>query len=55
MAPEHELIDKLSDKIKNMDEVRTYQKETTYRSELDRISDQKDKTGCKADRLRHRR
>ena len=51
MAPEHELIDKLSDKIKNMDEVRAYQKETTYRSELDRISDQKDKTGCKLEGL----
>jgi len=51
MAPEHELIDKLSDKIKNMDEVRAYQKETTYRSELDRISDQKEKTGCKLEGL----
>lgn len=51
MAPEHELIDKLSDKIKNIDEVRAYQKETTYRSELDRISDQKDKTGCKLEGL----
>ena len=51
MAPEHELIDKLADKIKNIDEVRAYQKETTYRSELDRISDQKDKTGCKLDGL----
>ena len=51
MAPEHELIDKLSDKIKNIDEVKAYQKETTYRSELDRISDQKEKTGCKLDGL----
>ena len=51
MAPEHELIDKLADKIKNIDEVRAYQKETTYRSELDRISDQKDKTGCKLEGL----
>ena len=49
MAPEHSMIDKLADKIKNIDEVRAYQKETTYRSELDRISDQKDKTGCKLD------
>lgn len=51
MAPEHELIDKLADKIKNIDEVRAYQKETTYRSELDRISDQKEKTGCKLEGL----
>ena len=49
MAPEHEMIDKLKDYIKNIDEVKEYQKETTYRSELDRISDQKDKTGCKLD------
>ena len=49
MAPEHSLIDKLKDYIKNYDEVNAYQKETTYRSELDRISDQKDKTGCKLD------
>ena len=51
MAPEHSMIDELADKIKNIDEVRAYQKETTYRSELDRISDQKDKTGCKLDGL----
>ena len=49
MAPEHSLIDKLASKIKNIDEVRAYQKATTYRSELDRISDQKEKTGCKLD------
>ena len=49
MAPEHEMIDKLKDYIKNYDEVKAYQKETTYRSELDRISDQKEKTGCKLD------
>ena len=49
MAPEHEMIDKLKDYIKNYDDVKAYQKETTYRSELDRISDQKDKTGCKLD------
>ncbi len=47
MAPEHHLIDELSNSITNMDEVKKYQKETAYRSELDRISDQKEKTGCK--------
>ena len=46
MAPEHKLIDELKDSINNYDEVKTYQKQTTYRSELDRISDQKEKTGC---------
>lgn len=46
MAPEHKLIDKLKDSITNYAEVKEYQKQTTYRSELDRISDQKEKTGC---------
>lgn len=46
MAPEHKLIDALKNSITNYDEVKEYQKQTTYRSELDRISDQKEKTGC---------
>ena len=46
MAPEHKLIDELKNSITNYDQVRKYQKKTTYRSELDRISDQKEKTGC---------
>ena len=46
MAPEHKLIDELKNSITNYDEVKEYQKQTTYRSELDRISDQKEKTGC---------
>lgn len=46
MAPEHKLIDELKDSITNYEEVKEYQKQTTYRSELDRISDQKEKTGC---------
>ncbi len=46
MAPEHSLIDELKDKISNYKEVKEYQEQTKYRSELDRISDQKEKTGC---------
>ena len=46
MAPEHELISKLKENIKNYEEVKKYQEETRYRSELDRISNQKEKTGC---------
>ena len=46
MAPEHELVNKLKDNIKNYEEVKKYQDETRYRSELDRISNQKEKTGC---------
>ncbi|MBP3921032.1 MAG: leucine--tRNA ligase [Bacilli bacterium] len=46
MAPEHKLIDELKDSIINYDKVKEYQKQTTYRSELNRISEQKEKTGC---------
>ena len=46
MAPEHELVSKLKDSIRNYEEVKKYQEETRYRSELDRISNQKEKTGC---------
>ena len=46
MAPEHELIDELKDFISNYDDVIEYKKQTMYRSEFDRISDQKQKTGC---------
>ncbi len=49
MAPEHKLIDELKNSITNYEEVKEYQKQTTYRSELDRISDQKEKTGCVLD------
>ena len=49
IAPEHKLIDELKDSIDNYEEIKEYQKQTTYRSELDRISDQKEKTGCVLD------
>ena len=51
MAPEHDLISKLQDKIKNYEDVKKYQEETKYRSELDRISNIKEKTGCKLEGL----
>ena len=46
LAPEHDIIDKIKDKIKNLDEVKAYQKKTALRSEFDRMSNVKDKTGC---------
>ena len=46
MAPEHEKIEQYKNIIKNYDEVCEYQKQTSYRSEFERISDQKEKTGC---------
>ena len=51
LAPEHKLVEKLKNKIKNYDEVVAYQKETSLKSEFDRISNVKDKTGCKLEGL----
>ena len=51
MAPEHNMIDKLKDHITNFNEVVEYRKQTSFRSELDRISNQKEKTGCKLEGL----
>lgn len=46
LAPENELVEKLAPYIKNMNEVREYQRKTALRSEFDRKSNVKDKTGC---------
>lgn len=46
MAPEHSKIEKYKDFITNYDEVIKYRQQTAYRTELDRISNQKEKTGC---------
>ena len=51
LAPELKLIDKLKASIKNWSEVEAYRKRTALRSEFDRMSDQKDKTGCKLEGL----
>lgn len=51
LAPEHKLVEKLKDKIKNYNEVLEYQKATSLKSEFDRISNVKDKTGCLLDGL----
>ena len=47
LAPENQLVENLREYIKNYDEVIEYQKKTALRSEFDRISQVKDKTGCK--------
>ena len=49
LAPENTLVEKLKDKIKNYEQVQEYVKKTALRSEFDRISNVKDKTGCKLD------
>ncbi len=46
MAPEHELINQWKDSINNYDEVMKYRNQTAYRSQLDRMSNQKEKNGC---------
>jgi leucyl-tRNA synthetase len=46
MAPEHKTIEELKNYISNYNDVIEYKTKTTYRSEFDRISDQKEKTGC---------
>ena len=47
LAPENTLIEQLKDKITNYSEVVEYQKKTALRSEFDRLSQVKDKTGAK--------
>lgn len=49
LAPEHDMVEKLKNHITNFDKVQDYQKQTTLKSEFDRISKQKDKSGCKLD------
>ncbi len=46
LAPEHPLISQLREQIKNIKEVDKYIEQTAKRSEFDRLSDQKNKTGC---------
>jgi len=45
LAPEHELVEKLKDKIKNWKEVQAYVKKTKSRTENQRIADTESKTG----------
>ena len=45
LSPEHELVEKLRKQIKNWDEVEKYIKTATSKSDLDRTSLEKEKTG----------
>jgi len=45
MSPEHKLIEKWTDKLENLDEVRAYQKEAARKSDFERTEMNKDKTG----------
>ena len=46
VAPEHHIIDKLADKITNMDEVQNYKKQAALKSDFERSELNKEKTGC---------
>ncbi len=46
IAPEHALIEKLSSKISNLDEVKEYQHKASLKSDFERSEINKDKTGC---------
>ncbi|MDP2704620.1 MAG: leucine--tRNA ligase [bacterium] len=45
LAPEHELIEKLESRIKNLEEVRKYVKKAKAKIEQDRVAEGKEKTG----------
>ncbi|MFH1427652.1 MAG: leucine--tRNA ligase [Patescibacteria group bacterium] len=45
LAPEHELVQKLKDEIKNWSEIEKYIKEVNKKNDLQRVSLEKDKTG----------
>ncbi len=47
ISPEHELVEKWADLIKNMDEVDAYIKESSRKSDFERTEMNKDKTGVK--------
>lgn len=49
LAPEHELVAKLSALIKNQEEVSAYVTQTSKKTEMDRQTDSKNKTGVKLD------
>ena len=46
VAPEHHIIEKLSSKITNMDEVEEYKRKTSLKSDFERSELNKEKTGC---------
>ena len=49
ISPEHPLIEKWADQLKNMEEIRTYQAEAAKKSDFERTEVAKDKTGVRLD------
>ena len=52
VAPEHEIIKKLADKITNMDEIKAYQKQASLKSDFERSEINKDKTGVEIEGIK---
>ncbi|MBQ0001268.1 MAG: leucine--tRNA ligase [Clostridiales bacterium] len=51
IAPEHPMIDKYADKIRNMDAIKAYRQECNKKTEFERTQLVKDKTGVKLEGL----
>ena len=51
MSPEHKLLEKYADKIKNLDEVKEYQEYAKSKTEIERTDATREKTGVKLDGL----
>ena len=51
ISPEHPILSKYEDKIKNISEVKEYQKEARSKSDIERTDMTKEKTGVKIDGL----
>ena len=51
ISPEHKIIDKYSDIIKNIEEIRKYQQEALLKSEIERTDATREKTGVKINGL----
>ena len=52
ISPEHPLIEKWADSLKNIDEVRAYQLAASKKSDFERTEVAKEKTGVKLDGVR---
>ncbi len=52
ISPEHKLLEKYKDRIKNISEVEAYQKEAKEKTEIERTDASKEKTGVKIDGLK---
>lgn len=49
VSPEHEMLNKYKDLIKNIEEVKAYQEEAKKKTEIERTDLTKEKTGVKLD------